>query len=266
MGTKSFIQFVVGLSACTTLLLGFAATKVRAGPEYSYELPPAQEGERAIIAPMTTQEQTYVTSRALSGTARVSGRSCDGLVFGSGFLVDGLVLTNRHVAGPTGSIKVEFGSVVESVGVASLAPHFDAAAAYGVEFDALAVGLSWAAQAPQIGEPVLLAGHSRGGATKTVLASVHLLSAGEPYGVSGPVLLIDGPTGLGFSGGPVLDRNGDVVAMLQGFDRSTGLSLAVPGDALQAWLSEDGKSPTVDPVAGQATDEVREGAKLPECS
>lgn len=266
VGTKSFIQFVVGLCTVTVLLLGFAATKVRAEPEYSYELPPAREAAEALAAPMTVQEQTYVTSRALAGTARVSGRSCVGLVFGSGFLVDGFVLTNRHVAGPTGSVKVEFGAVVESVGVAGLASHVDAAAADGSEFDASIVGLAWAPQAPNIGDPVLLAGHSRGGATKTVVASVHLVSDGQPFGVSGPVLLIDGPTGLGFSGGPVLDRNGDVVAMLQGFDRSTGLSLAIPGDSLQLWLSQVSKSPSVDPVAGQRADGAREGAKLPECS
>lgn len=247
MGRSSFIQLVLGLSAVSAVLIGFVANRAEADAQYSYELPPRVTDERSgeldpAGVEMTDVELTFVGSRALAGTARVAGRTCAGVVFGSGFLVDGLVFTNRHVAGEEGELVVEFGDERSPAPILAAASTMDAAVADGESFIGQPVALEWAGGAATVGQPVVLSGHARGGATKLVVGSVHLKVDGASYGVGGDVLLLEGVTDLGFSGGPVLDRNGDVIAMLQGFDVVTGLSLAIPGELLQSWLNLAGQS------------------------
>ena len=69
-------------------------------------------------------------------------------------------------------------------------------------------------------------------------AVVHQVVDGEPYGIRGPLLLIDGPTAAGFSGGPVLDERGRLVGLLQGFEPNLRLTLAVPAPEVARWLDE----------------------------
>lgn len=61
-------------------------------------------------------------------------------------------------------------------------------------------------------------------------------STADPTEIEGEVLLLDGESRGGFSGGPVLDVSGDVVAVLSGFDRATRLTVAVPSDQVRAFL------------------------------
>lgn len=84
-------------------------------------------------------------------------------------------------------------------------------------------------------EPVMFAGHAGGGGLVVSPATVQLETDGAAYGIKGRVLLLDAETVGGFSGGPVVNRRGEVVAMLQGFDTATGLSLAIPTMSLIEW-------------------------------
>jgi len=65
---------------------------------------------------------------------------------------------------------------------------------------------------------------------------VHLYADGSSYDANGTVMLLDPVTAFGFSGGPVLDRDGRVVAVLMAIDMATDLTLAIPVSELSSWL------------------------------
>ena len=90
------------------------------------------------------------------------------------------------------------------------------------------------------GAPLILGGHAGGGALAVISGTAQLEVDGAAYGIEGRVLLIDATTSGGFSGGPVLNRHGEVVAMLQGFDPVTGLTLAIPAKSLSNWANSTG--------------------------
>ena len=85
-----------------------------------------------------------------------------------------------------------------------------------------------------VGDPVVFAGHASGGHSVVREGTVHLFADGATYGVDGPVMLVDGVSTVGFSGGPVLDLNGQVVGVLQGYEPNLRLTIAI---TVSAWFS-----------------------------
>ena len=142
------------------------------------------------------------------------------------------VLTNRHLV-----VGLEHG-VVDGVDLdwtqTRVSPDWDVA-----ELDATAapVGesslLTLAKDAPTSGALVSLVGYRDGLQLTTVRAEVQVVTDGQPYGYDGEIMLLSEPTVPGFSGGPVLDRNGDVVGLLMAVDQTTDLTVAVPLSTLQ---------------------------------
>jgi S1-C subfamily serine protease len=182
-------------------------------------------------SPMTPGEQTLARTLVREGTVRVVARTCDGAIRGSGFGANGLLFTNKHLTTESEEIKVDqLGTPVLRVVQARSADH-DIAVTDSVGVRELVL----AAESPVAGEPLVLAGHAGGGELRIVEGSAQAEVDGEAYGISGRVLLIKAKTMGGFSGGPVLNRQGEVVAMLQGFDYSTGLTLAIPAKTLLEW-------------------------------
>lgn len=176
---------------------------------------------------------------AAETTVRVSGRSCGRPTTGTGFAVDGVVVTNSHLVGGEDPVLIDRPETVgEGAGflsaVATVAWREDRLDLAGLLIadpsESPLTGLSPAevtVAAPVVGEPVLLSGYGGGRRLGHRDGTVHLVVDGRSYGVAGTVVLIDGESGPGFSGGPVLNRDGAVVAVLKGVDRSTGLTVAV---------------------------------------
>ncbi len=185
----------------------------------------------------TIDATTEIRIRALADAATlgVSGLGCDGLLRGSGFVVDEVTFTNRHLV--EGGESVKFDQALEPivVPVSAMAQELDVATAQAVDV----VSLDFADDNPAIGAPVFVAGHAGGHATQVIGGTVHLYGDGETWGVGGTVMLIDAVTEPGFSGGPVLDTEGRVVAMLQGFEPAIGLTLAIPVEDLRSWSAID---------------------------
>ncbi len=193
------------------------------------------------VPTMTSDERVFVASLAMESTVRVSARTCSGNLIGSGFVIDGVVVTNRHLVDGAGAAKIELGSDLTVARVMATSSDVDMAlidARSLVKSENGRTLLRWASSNPPVGEALAFAGHAGGGATQVVVSTVHTYASGGPYGVGGDVLLIDALTQGGFSGGPVFNRQGEVVAMLQGFDRATNLTLAIPVESMSSWAIE----------------------------
>lgn len=182
-----------------------------------------------------------LTALAQQATLRVATNACGVLTIGSGFVVDDTLLTNAHLVAHALEVKADQPIEPVLVPLLAVSTTTDLAAAVAPP----AARLALAAVAPESGDSVVLAGHADGGDIEIRNGSVVGLVPGDAYGFDGPVLLIDAETRGGYSGGPVLDLDGSVVGMLSGFDRSTGLTLAVPLAEIASFLDElDGASPT----------------------
>lgn len=263
MGKGRVIGLVLGVSACVVSILGLVARAVPAEENRHTERPLVSVAATHPQPPMPNEQaRVFLASLAVDSTARISARTCSGFLLGSGFVAEGVLFTNRHMVEGAREAKVELGGQTVIAQVLGTSDVIDLATvdatllvgplSRGV-FDAESDG-SWlhlASINPPIGEPLLLAGHAGGGDTEVIFSRVHTYSSGSPYGVGGEVMLIDTPTEGGFSGGPVLNQVGEVVGILQGFDRVTGLTLAIPVESLSSasFASGPGVAVGVDPPA-----------------
>jgi S1-C subfamily serine protease len=216
-----------------------------------------RDGDRR---PLGAGERAEMVEVAARGTVAITGRACGFEVTGSGVVIDGGVITNHHVTagGPWVDVGVApvadpaSGPVPEQVDggvgwrtapvaarsvdpdLALVAPV--AAIGSGLVGDRSVVPVEVASEDPGAGEPVVVAA-SYGVGFRWLEGTVTGVVDGEAYGAVGSVLLVDVPTGPGFSGGPVLDRRAELVGILHAVDHSTAQSLAVPVSELSAWLN-----------------------------
>ncbi len=185
-----------------------------------------------------TSSPSPLELRALAqqATLRIATNACGVLTMGSGFVVDDTLVTNAHLVEHAFEVKADQPiepAIVPMLGVSS-ATDLAAAAAPP------AVAVTLASAEPEPGDPVVLAGHADGGAIEVQDGLVVGLVPGDVYGFEGRVLLIEAETRGGYSGGPVFDLDGFVVGILSGFDRSTGLTLAVPSTEIASFLGQLG--------------------------
>lgn len=188
----------------------------------------------APAGPLTRGELDRLTALARGATVEVSAVGCGGVGVGSGFGVGGQVVTNRHVVADAAEAKVQRPAGPGRAAVLGHHPVLDLARLQGLG----GPDLDLAPGRPPVGEPVVLAGRPGGGPVVVAPSAVHLYSDGAPWGMPGQVLLLDTPTGGGWSGGPVLDRRGRVVGVLTAEDRATGLAIAIPVDEVRRWLED----------------------------
>ncbi len=219
---------VLALSMMVTLVVSQLASRSLAASGIST---PFNMGTEQSLRP----ELGAVGLQALaeSATVRVAARTCDGLTRGSGFVVDGELVTNRHLTTGASELKVDDPIAPVFVPVVRRSDSLDISLAEAVP----SLGLRWSPVAPEGGDPVWVAGHAEGGPVVVRPATVQTTVPDGSFGLGGPVLVLEVETVGGFSGGPVLDRYGDVVGVLQGFDLTTGSTLAIPASAVVDWVS-----------------------------
>lgn len=178
--------------------------------------------------------------RVLAGaTDRVVAFGC-GLTSSSGtavVLVGGRVLTNRHVVDGALLVNVvpDRGRVL--VGAGMVSPVADLAV---LQAPPGRFGLPLAQTDPRPDDALVVAGYPEGGpdlrvATARLVDYVDGTSRGEP----GRVMRLAYRAARGMSGGPVVDRAGNVVGLLFAVERDTGYSLAIPASRLRALLRAD---------------------------
>ncbi len=184
-----------------------------------------------VSASDSALESAELRALAQQATLRIATGACGSLVLGSGFVVDDQLLTNAHLVGEANTIKADQPIDPVLVPVVALDRGSDLAAAVAPP----AVSLVFAGGPAAIGDGVVLAGHADGGAIEVRDGRIANRVPGAAYGFDSDVLLIEGATRGGYSGGPVLDLSGRVVGMLSGFDQSTGLTVAVPADVVASF-------------------------------
>lgn len=179
---------------------------------------------------LSIEQRATVGALAAESTVKVVVTSCQGVTIGSGFGLGALAVTNRHVL--EGAIGVEIRQ--QGYETIEYGPDATSLVALDDEQDLGVIGpfaglsLVLGQTRPVAGDEVVLAGHPEGGDLVVLTSSIHRIVDGSPYGLAGSVMLLDTETSPGFSGGPVLNHQGHVVGVLQGFDRTTGLTLAIP--------------------------------------
>lgn len=173
-----------------------------------------------------------VRALARQATLRVAAQSCSEVTRGSGFVVGDWLLTNEHIVRGADELKADQPIAPVIVRVAGRSKASDLAATPAPA----AVSLEFADTPAAVEDRVIVAGHADGGAIETREGTIVNRVVGTAFGIDAPVLLIDVATRGGYSGGPVLDGDGNVVAILSGFDRSTELSVAVPADVIAQFL------------------------------
>lgn len=193
-----------------------------------------------------TLDPIELNALAQSATVRVAGRSCGTTLTGSGFVVGSTLITNRHLVAGANLAKVDQPFAPVLVGVRRTADDLDLASLDPVA----AIPLEFAPKDAPVGDQVVFAGHAAGGQTVVREGLVHQYTDGATYGVDGPVMLVDGVSTVGFSGGPVLDRRGEVVGVLQGYEPNLRLTIAIPVSAVDAWLQSGSARPRSDTAAG----------------
>ncbi len=87
---------------------------------------------------------------------------------------------------------------------------------------------------------------------ESIPARVQLRADGEAWGYQGELVVLDRQVPEGFSGGPVLNQQGEVVAMMVAIDEASAVTLAVPTARIVDWLDATGAM--VDPVSPEECD------------
>ena len=98
-----------------------------------------------------------------------------------------------------------------------------------VEATILPSALSVSPQAGVVGQQVALAGFPDDGRATTATGTIISRTSGADYGIGRPdVYVISATVDRGWSGGPVVDANGDVLAIIVGLESQSGVTIAVP--------------------------------------
>ena len=178
-------------------------------------------------------------AKILPSIVRIKVEGCGFEATGTGFVLDGLIVTNRHV--------IE--DAKEMVAVDANGKHIDISAWHFSTTEDIAIltpqsslpkGLRFAAEEGISGDLVATGGYPLGGpqvsnrgrlVSKVTGAFLETRSETFVWSTNAEVL-------PGDSGGPLLDRNGDVIGVVYAMDLETGLNLAIPLSRLKQNLLE----------------------------
>lgn len=197
---------------------------------------------RALVSPETPREIELAPAVVVAAgadsintnaVARISSLHDDKVEFGTGFqLDDGRVATVSHAIVDARSVR--FGGFDEALDIAdpntspevAITRLHDVASISGAP---LSSSLSVADEPGIVGQSVALAGVPEDGRVTALAGEIIARTAGVNYGLGRPdVYAISATVGEGFSGGPVVNADGDVIAVIVGSELRSGVTLAVP--------------------------------------
>jgi S1-C subfamily serine protease len=159
--------------------------------------------------------------------------------FGSGVLLaDGVVLAARHSTETFDVVRVERCGRTE-VDAALVMPSRRYDATLVLVPSAATASAALATRDPARGDRLLLGGYPAGSSSLvTSTVTVRQEYDGNRFGTSGPLLGFTPAPTAGQSGGPLLDSDGRVAAIVLGVQDATGIGLAVPASSLRRAVGE----------------------------
>lgn len=179
---------------------------------------------------------------AQASIVQLRGRACGLVKQGSGWTVaDGLIATNAHVVAGTSETQV---LTDDGRSLTGRAVHVDPDADVALlAVDRLGLRSLPLGDPPRTGQTVVLLGFPGGGALRAgvvTAAAPRTVIAPDAYGrgaVARSVVVTRGSLGPGSSGGPVVDADGTVVAMIFGGNPDGSSGAAVPPATIRSGLS-----------------------------
>jgi S1-C subfamily serine protease len=178
---------------------------------------------------------------ARESVLRIRNVSACGVSIGSGFVIDGnRLVTNRHVVSGARRLEVEtwdgrrvaVGDALEGVdtdlGIIELRPRA------AREFEPLTLS----EEPVQTGARVAAIGYALAGPAVTTRGQFLDRPRGRPFGEPDRVLRYNTTVEHGNSGGPLVNRAGDVVGVVFAYEVATGHGLAIPLERLEATLDD----------------------------
>jgi len=205
---------------------------------------PAPTGEVAEAEPPTPVEL------AQASVVRIRNVSACGVAIGSGFVIDGnRIVTNRHVVAGARELEVEtWDGRPVSIGTAR----------EGVDTDLGVIdlrGRSARQMEPlpfdedglEVGDRVGAMGYALAGPIVTTFGQFLDRPRGRPFLEPDRVLRYNTTVEHGNSGGPLVNREGEVVGVVFAYEIATGHGLAIPLERLEMTLTVPGATRPVTP-------------------
>lgn len=202
---------------------------------------PAAQASRGEPDGIAAPRVDAVSRLAREATARVRAVGCERLVTGSGVRVsDDLVLTNRHVVEHAEQVSINsWDGTPGRAREVGVHPEVDVALLAVDQPPEEVVAL--AEDDPGVGDELLLIGHPGGG--RQVLATGPALGYLAPDRLpelepAGETLRIGALVSPGSSGGPVLDEDGNLAALVFAYEAGAGHALSIPASRLAPLLEQ----------------------------
>jgi S1-C subfamily serine protease len=185
---------------------------------------------------LSESEWQEVLSKAKASVFLVRVETCDYDGTGSGFFVDDVFLTNRHVVEDASTVQLESASGIE-LEVESWGYTDDVDLAW-IKVKADSPRLELASNDIVSGDLVANLGFPLGGKlTEERGRVVKLVDVQFPGYAEADLVGVTSLALPGNSGGPLLDRNGNVIGVVVAQDRNESLILAVPLADVRAFLA-----------------------------
>jgi serine protease Do len=216
----------------TTVLLA-ATTQVQARPQ-------------AASQPF---DSAQITKKISPGVVLIKGTGSSGEILGTGFIIssDGKIATNLHVVESlkNGGVQLASGEKFDSFSVLAFDARKDIAIIKIPGFDLPTVALGNSNNV-QVGEPVLAVG-SPLGLQGTVTTGVVSSLRDDPTGGGFKVLQTDASVNPGNSGGPLVNRQAEVIGIVTFKIRGgENLNFAIPINYLRGLVDSPGSVMSLD--------------------
>ena len=198
-----------------------------------------------VAATTGTDTWADVVEKVRPSIVRIALTDCAGDSYvGSGFALDGWIVTNRHVvdAYETLSVIAADGTTYEATSV-RVSNDDDLAL---IKVPVTLPSLKWSAKSPRIADEVAALGFPRGIGftfTKGSVSALDVRLEDVDLAVTG-LIQTDAAVNPGNSGGPIINAAGDVLGVVVLKDsQSEGLAFAIDGRKVQVFLSGEKGQP-----------------------
>ncbi|MGH8900847.1 MAG: S1C family serine protease [Egibacteraceae bacterium] len=177
-------------------------------------------------------------------TVRVRASGCDGVATGSGFAIASRALvTNRHVIANASEIQVNTWDGQSLNAVVSRVAYYSDLALVVVDGELPLAG-TLAPRDARAGDYVMVTGFPLGGQQTVAEGDVLDYVIGANLGEGTQVMRLSTTIQPGNSGGPVLDRRGDVAGVVYAIELASHHALAIPASAVRSLLREKPTAPS----------------------